>query len=516
MRIKMKTIILFLFLLFSLVSVNSQTFENPFEIENSNFTFYDMAVKGDQVLVIGSYGNTPEVISIFQYKESRWEEISNVVFENGINRRLATKSKSNRDPQNNPKIYIDDNSNIWVTGSAVYHRKNGIWHSYKPPVKSVNFDSLFSHQFHELYFMIDNTPVVSSLVSTRGTILVPPRNNLFEIFTLEKDTLRHTSFDKKIPNVKTSTAYFVDESKMIVIGDTLVVYRPNGTIFFVNPDSTIDSVEFPRNRGLKSSNLEIRQIFPIEDSKLVILTDLSTNSIPNSPVCCSGVYVLENRKKWIVIDDNSGLPLNFSYQHYSGRTMLKAPNGELILSLYPNNTIGFFSQLYTISSDYKIKHISLENKMNNAIIFPRRNYFNGLSKDDFNKIIEAIRTNDNFLKVPKSEIVKIRIDLLGNLWCMFEDFILNIPAFIPTSVVEETHTNTPFLVIPNPSKQTISLKSNSITFDKVEIVSVHGQILQTVFSDFSFINIQSLPCGVYLLKIHTKSGIQTTTFIKEF
>lgn len=512
----MKEIIVITLFLFAGHLLFGQRIENPFEVENSNFLFYDMAVKDDQVYMIGSYGNSPEVISIFQIKESRWEEISNIVFDNGINSRIATKPKSERDPQNNPKIYIDENNDLWITGSAVYHRKNNIWKSYNPPIKSIYFDSLLSYQFHEIYFLKDKTPIVSSLINTKGSINNPPRANIFEIFSLTDDSLKHTNFDKKVRKVKSSSTFFNDESKMSVIGDTIIVYNPNGTIFFVNPDSTIDSIVFPEIRGLKSSNLEIRQILPISDSKIAILTDLSTNSIQNSPDCCSGVSIIENRNKWTIIDENKGLPLNFGYRFYAGRSIIKAPNGQLIVTLYPNNTIGFFSQLYSMNNDYTIKHISLENLIDNAIVFPRRNHKNGLTKEDIMKILEAIKTNDNFLTVPKSEIVKIRFDSKGNLWCMLNDFIFLIPSFIPTSVGDENSTNSSLLVVPNPATQSISLKSIPSSCEKIEIVSVHGQIVQTVLSGYYNINIQSLPTGVYLLKIHSKSGILTTTFIKEF
>jgi|GEM_PF-6289971 len=500
----------------SILTVYAQTIDIPFEIENNNFTFFDLAVKGDQVYMIGSHGQFTQVISIYQYKESRWEEISNVVFENGINRKIATKPKTDRDPQNNPKIYIDENNDLWVTGNAVYHRKNNVWYSYKPPIKTDGFDSLYYYQFHELYFLLNKSPIISSLITTLGPKYNGFRNSYFEMFTLENDSLRHINFEQNVYNVKASSQFMADESKMTVIGDTIVVYKPNGTIFFVNPDSTVDSTEFPGNRGNIASNLQIRQILPIGNSKLIILTDLSTHVVPTSPDCCSGIFILENRNKWTVFNEQNGLLRNIRNNYYSPRSIIPNPKGGYIVAMYANNPVGLYGQLFNLSISNMLTHIPLDNKLTNARIFPRRNFVNGVSKDMFSKIIQAISTNDYGIAIPKQEIYKIRLDWSGNLWCMLDDFIMQIPAFIPTSVSEENSSNISLLVSPNPANNTVSLSSVPSSCEKIEIVSVHGQIMQTITSGYLNINIQSLPTGVYLLKLKTKSGIQTTTFVKEF
>jgi hypothetical protein len=158
----------------------------------------------------------------------------------------------------------------------------------------------------------------------------------------------------------------------------------------------------------------------------------------------------------------------------------------------------------------------LENLLINAKIFPRRRFNKGITQEMFTKIFTAIRTDTVSEPIPYTEILKIRLDGRGNLWWMMKDCIVMIPAFIPTSVSEKNTSNVQLLVSPNPANNTISLSSVPPSCDKIEIVSVHGQIVQTVFSGFENINIQSLPSGVYLLKMHTKSGIQTTTFVKEF
>lgn len=507
--------LVFVCLIFSNTLV-AQIIEQPFEVDNNNFTFFDMAVKGDQVYMIGSHGQFTKVISIYQYRESNWEEISNVVFENGINRRITTEPKNDREPQNNPRIYIDENNDLWVTGSAVYHRKNKVWYSYKPPRKTDGFDSLFYAQFHELYFLKNKSPLISSLITTLGPKYNGFRIGFFEMFTLLNDTLRHTNFEQNVYNVKASSQFMADESKMTVIDDTIVVYKPNGTIFFVNPDSTIDSTEFPGNRGNLTSNLQIRQILPIGDSKLIILTDLSTDAVPASPACCSGIFILENRNKWTVFNEQNGLWRNIRNNYYSPRSIIPNPNGGHIVAMYANNPVGLYGQLFNLNISNMLTLIPLDNKLTNARIFPRRNFVNGVSKVMFSKIIQAISTNDYGIAIPKQEIYKIRLDGSGNLWCMLDDFIMQIPAFIPTSVSDENTSNVQLLVSPNPANNTISLSSVPPSCDKIEIVSVHGQIVQTVFSGYGNINIQSLPSGVYLLKMHTKSGIQTTTFVKEF
>lgn len=494
--------------------LTAQTFEQPFEIENKNFTFFDIAVKGDQVYMIGSHGQFTQDISIYQYKASRWEEISNVVFENGINRKIATKPKTDRDPQNNPKIYIDENNDLWVTGNAVYHRKNNVWKSYRPPIKTNDFDSLYYYQFHELYFLLNKSPIISALITTLGPKYNGFRIGFFEIFTLRNDSLYHTNFEKNVNNVKASSQFMADESKMTVIGDTIVVYKADGTIFFVNPDGSIDSTKFPGNKLQLSSNLEIRQILPVGPSKLIILTDKSKNSIQGNQDCCSGMFVLENRKDWTVIDERYGLYKNIRNNLYSGRSIIPTSDGGHLVALFPNNPVGLFSQVYSFNEDFVVTHIPFNNSMSNAVVYPRRNYIQGISQENYSNILEAMRTNDMSANIANAEILKIRLDGFGNLWCMMEDFILQIPAFIPTSVDETTNSKGNITVNPNPAKEKLFLTSIPIDCEKLEIISIHGQTVKIVSSDFQNIDIQTLPSGVYMLKAYSKTRFQTTTFMK--
>jgi len=509
---------LVLFCLIASNTLTAQIIEQPFEMEGEEFGFYDFNVNNDKIyLIYSNFQLTRQNILILHFQNNLWmPEAAIIKNGNTISNLQTTFTTFGPKLVVNPKIFFDLNGKMWITGNSLYRKlEDGFWKAYNAPRKEVNEDTTVVESYHELFFNRDNEPTVSSLITSNGLKYNGPRVNFFEIFKLENDTLRHTRIDNKIASLKTSSTHLVDESKMTVVNDTMVVYKPNGMFYFVNPDFSYDSVAFAGYDGKTSSNLEIRQIQPDGGlNKLWILADKSTTT--STEQCCSGLYILENKKQWTVLDESNGMPKNTDGTFYSPRSIITLPNGNLLVAVSPENNSGKFSRLYTIDESNKLTRVSLENLLNNARVFPRRRFNRGITQELFTKIFTAIRTDTVTEPIPYTEILKIRLDGSGNLWCMMDDCILQIPAFIPTSVADENSSNVPLLVTPNPAYNSISLSSVPPTCDKIEIVSIHGQIVQTVTSNYHNINIQALSSGVYLVKMYTKSGIQTTTFVKEF
>lgn len=71
-------------------------------------------------------------------------------------------------------------------------------------------------------------------------------------------------------------------------------------------------------------------------------------------------------------------------------------------------------------------------------------------------------------------------------------------------------------VFPNPTKDVITVKSSE-TINRVEIVSLSGQVVITHFDETSeaTLSTQGLVSGVYLVRVHTDSGIATKQLIKQ-
>lgn len=514
--------LLFTLVFVCLISSNTlvaQIIENPFEKDNTeNFLFYDFDVFDHKITLIGTDEQQGSIdmkyIRVFSLENSLWKELKNtLVFESKLI--FISTGLSWFSPISNPKIRYDNLGNLWLSGNSLFKRINENWVSYNAPKKLDGYDSTISQVIHEIYFDKQNVPSVSSLITTKGPDFTGLNIGVFEIFKLDNDTLRHTRINDKIAMIKTSYTHLVDESKMTIVNDTMVVYKSNGMFYFVNTDFSYDSIAFAGYNGKTSSNLEIRQIQPDGGlDKLWILADKSPTI--SSELCCSGIYLLENKKQWTILNESNGMPKNTDGTFYSPRSIIALPNGNHLVAVSPDTNSGKFSRLYTIDASNKLTRISLENLLINAKVFPRRRFSRGITQEMFTKIFTAIRTDTVSEPIPYTEILKIRLDGRGNLWWMMKDCIVMIPAFIPTSVSDENSSNVPLLVSPNPANNTISLSSVPRSCDKIEIVSVHGEIVQTVFSGYGNINIQSLPSGVYLLKMHTKSGIQTTTFVKEF
>ncbi len=62
---------------------------------------------------------------------------------------------------------------------------------------------------------------------------------------------------------------------------------------------------------------------------------------------------------------------------------------------------------------------------------------------------------------------------------------------------------------PNPSSNTVSIKSSSFLLEKVEIYSLQGTLMKKITRTMDQINIEDLSSGLYLLKIYAKEGMTT-------
>ncbi len=95
---------------------------------------------------------------------------------------------------------------------------------------------------------------------------------------------------------------------------------------------------------------------------------------------------------------------------------------------------------------------------------------------------------------------------------------LGITAFFEPSTVgiAETNTNESTIVVyPNPATDYITIESpiSSLT----EIATIEGQLIRTLISTNSKtkLDVSTLPCGVYVVKVKTEKGVTVRKFIKE-
>lgn len=93
-----------------------------------------------------------------------------------------------------------------------------------------------------------------------------------------------------------------------------------------------------------------------------------------------------------------------------------------------------------------------------------------------------------------------------------------ITAFFEPSTVgiEETNTNeSNIAVYPNPATDNITIECPMSS--QIEISNIEGQLLKTLMSSNSKTNIDvsTLPCGVYVVKVKTEKGVTVRKFIKE-
>ncbi len=68
-------------------------------------------------------------------------------------------------------------------------------------------------------------------------------------------------------------------------------------------------------------------------------------------------------------------------------------------------------------------------------------------------------------------------------------------------------------VFPNPTSGIINLKGAEI--DRIEVLDIHGRVLQVEKNNTSFIDISSLPAGFYFIKIEIDGRVASTRIVKE-
>lgn len=85
--------------------------------------------------------------------------------------------------------------------------------------------------------------------------------------------------------------------------------------------------------------------------------------------------------------------------------------------------------------------------------------------------------------------------------------------------IEEQNTNTEINIYPNPAKEELYIKNNSLSGkEKTEIIitDVSGRkMLQQIINNQSLINIKSFNAGIYFIEINNGKNIYRKNFIKE-
>jgi ELWxxDGT repeat protein len=68
------------------------------------------------------------------------------------------------------------------------------------------------------------------------------------------------------------------------------------------------------------------------------------------------------------------------------------------------------------------------------------------------------------------------------------------------------------VIYPNPTRSNITVKSDE-KIETILVFSASGQLIQT--ENKNTFSVESLPAGIYFLKIQTEAGISTSRFVKE-
>ena len=80
------------------------------------------------------------------------------------------------------------------------------------------------------------------------------------------------------------------------------------------------------------------------------------------------------------------------------------------------------------------------------------------------------------------------------------------------SVIENNMGN--LRIYPNPVSNTLTIQSDNVPIERVEIYSVLGKKIKAIYSDFENIHTGDLSQGIYLLRIYSENSSIVKKLIK--
>ena len=94
------------------------------------------------------------------------------------------------------------------------------------------------------------------------------------------------------------------------------------------------------------------------------------------------------------------------------------------------------------------------------------------------------------------------------------DHDVNIEFAIEGDTSIQIHESEEFIVFPNPVTDVLNIETTQ-TIIKIEMVDLTGRVIQTWHGNRKSINVQSIPIGNYILRIHTENAIIPVRVVKK-
>ena len=92
-------------------------------------------------------------------------------------------------------------------------------------------------------------------------------------------------------------------------------------------------------------------------------------------------------------------------------------------------------------------------------------------------------------------------------------FSTNCPSSCLVGVAE--YNTTELSIYPNPTINTLTIKSYELNISKIEIIDLTGKLVKTITSDLNSLNVADLQTGIYFIRIITDQETFTKKFAKQ-
>jgi hypothetical protein len=197
--------------------------------------------------------------------------------------------------------------------------------------------------------------------------------------------------------------------------------------------------------------------------------------------------------------------------------MLTNDGSNLNLEFLLKNDSGIFSSqfdiVYVLSRDMNFSQAD--------IILDRETIFSMNGAESIQK--EVILNIDQYRADIKEGIrfVGVFVDVNNAISEVREnDNVFFYPTPINTLVGNEKVLNTEELKLyPNPVRDKVYLKNYRIDIDRIEIINVMGEMIMVDITEEKVLNkgisIETLPCGLYMVRLYNEEGVAIGSFYKQ-
>ena len=120
---------------------------------------------------------------------------------------------------------------------------------------------------------------------------------------------------------------------------------------------------------------------------------------------------------------------------------------------------------------------------------------------------------DKYNQLTCIQINQTQLDNIPSSWNKDDDDYYSL--YCQILGIDDELLNNSIKFYPNPVSNILSIESEIIPIDKIEIYSILGKKIKEINSDFNYIKTDNLSEGIYIIRIYSERGTTVRKLIKK-